>query len=74
MFGLSFTEILVIAALVAVVWVTLGRRRRAREVGQPNAGEGAPEIEETVKCPVCGHYVPAHAPTACERDDCPYRG
>ncbi len=74
MFGLSLPEILIIAVLVAAVWYGVGRRRQARELPGGDAGEGGPQIEETVKCPVCGHYVPARAPLACDREDCPYRG
>jgi len=31
-----------------------------------------PDIEETVRCPACGTYVPARRARHCGRADCPY--
>ncbi len=29
-------------------------------------------VEDTVKCRVCGAYVPARQPSRCNRSDCPF--
>ena len=78
MFGLSFSEVLVIAILAAAVWYAVRRARRAAAAGKRSGagsgpGGGSPGVEDMVKCPVCDLYVPASAPTACDRSDCPYR-
>jgi uncharacterized protein len=81
-------KLLLLAAIVGAVWWgfkfvgTLGRlrkdaerRAKARASGEatrPVGGRAGGEVEETVKCRVCGAYVPARQPTACERADCPY--
>jgi len=85
MFGLSFPKLLVLVGLFLVVWYGfkfLGRlqaihaaavRRRAegRSRTEAPSSERAGEIEELVKCRVCGSYVPAQGPAACRRADCP---
>jgi hypothetical protein len=72
MFGLSLLELLVIAALVALVWYAIRRRGRRRAPSESEPG-GDPPVEDMVKCPVCGDFVPARSPASCGRDDCPYR-
>lgn len=77
MFGFSFSEILIIAAVGVVAWLAI---RRARERKRPQGGAGepaarpdaAPQAEEMTQCPVCGEYVLARAPAACGRKECPY--
>ncbi|HYD98065.1 MAG TPA: hypothetical protein VEH84_01660 [Alphaproteobacteria bacterium] len=89
---ISFSEILLLAALGAAVWIGIKRARklerdnlrhkRGHERAQARAAatggrqrpwESARNItaEETVKCAVCGTYVPANGGAACGRADCP---
>ena len=63
-----------------------GRARRVREKrargaarreggGGGNDGAGRDDrddVENMIKCPKCGAYVPARHPSACEREGCPY--
>lgn len=83
MFGFGITKLLVLVAIVAAVWYGFkfvgrldeARRRQAgREQSHRRAArsEKAPEIEDTVQCPVCGAYVVARSASPCERPDCPY--
>ncbi len=79
MFGFSLPKLLVIVAVIAVVWYAfkfIGRR------DQVSASEKTPrrstgkksrdEIEDLVRCTVCGTYVQSGGAT-CAREDCPYR-
>lgn len=85
MFGLSFPKLLVLVGLFLVVWYgfkfltrlqaihgAAARRRAegARRTEAPSSERGG-EIEELVKCRVCGSYVPAQGPAGCRRADCP---
>jgi uncharacterized protein len=86
MFGISFTKILLIAAVVAAVWYGfkyLTRpekdeaedRRASKPKPGPSAGGasgGARAVEDMVRCPVCGAYQARNA-GPCERRDCPAR-
>jgi threonine/homoserine/homoserine lactone efflux protein len=61
MFGLSFTKLLVLAAVAAIVWYgfkAVRRRdeRRAEAARPPKNVQPATEL--MVKCPVCGTYNP----------------
>lgn len=83
MFGLSFAKLLLLVAVVAVVWfgfrwlrqLTAAAARDDR-VARREAGPTPPQapraVEDLAACPRCRAYVPAQAPSACERGDCPY--
>ena len=47
-------------------------RRKRPFAGMGGRTQTPPEVEDTQRCPTCGAFVPAHAPTPCERADCPY--
>jgi uncharacterized protein len=48
---------------------------RGARTAAPRAGEDEGEdVEEMVKCPVCGDYVAKTAAVNCGRDGCPYPG
>jgi uncharacterized protein len=84
MFGIpSFTKLAVLVGIVVAVWYgfkMVGRLDQARKQKQrqqrgnsgPRAGGAAPEVEDTVQCPVCKAYVVARSAGPCERPDCPY--
>ncbi len=85
MFGLSFAKLLVLVGLILVVWygfkfvarlqalhAAAERRRTEGARGtEARSSERGREIEELVKCRVCGSYVPAQGPAPCGRADCP---
>lgn len=73
---------LVLAAIVLVVWfgwrhfqrvAALGRRRDPAAPA-PRPDRPAARVEETVRCEVCGAFVPAREPGRCGRPDCPFLG
>lgn len=84
---MSFGKLLLLAAIIALVWVgarmiaqmnrvradsaARDARRRATRGGRPQPGRVV-EAADMVRCPVCDVYVPAGAPP-CERSDCPPR-
>jgi hypothetical protein len=86
MFGLfNIDKILVLAIILVIVWqgfklvgrLDLARRGARRDAGptpgRPRAAGGAVQpIEDMVKCPSCGDYVPKGHATACQRASCPY--
>ena len=86
MFGLfNIDKILVLAIILVIVWQgfkLIGRleeaRREARRGGgaspsKPQAKRKAVQpVEDMVKCPACGDYVPKLHATSCERAHCPY--
>lgn len=81
MFGLGFSKLVVLIAIVVAVWYgfkyvgQLDRARKERQAGKPprrTGGGKPPEVEDTVQCPVCGAYVVARTASPCERPDCPY--
>lgn len=83
MFGFGLTKLLVLVAIIAAVWYGfkfVGRLEEARRQQPAERGSGrrgaardaAPEVEDTVQCPVCGAYVVAKSASPCERPDCPY--
>jgi hypothetical protein len=86
MFGFSLSKLVVLVGVVlAVVYGAKllnrfqelrdgeARRRRggARMAGHAQ-GAPATAIEETVKCRICGAYVPARGAAACGQADCPF--
>ena len=85
MFGLSFAKLLVLVGLILAVWYgfkflariqalhAAAQRRRAEDGRgtEARSSERDREIEELVKCGLCGSYVPAQGPSPCGRADCP---
>ncbi len=90
MFGLSLTKILFTIIVVLIVWYGFkwmnrvqDQRREASRIDpkKPSAAAGsnrstaaADEVEEMVKCAVCGDYVSQKGAVNCGRDGCPYPG
>jgi uncharacterized protein len=83
MFGTpSLSKLLLLLAIILIVWYgfrLIGRldtaRREEARLGRRNRrrpAAAAPQVEETIRCPRCGAYVPARRPTGCGRADCPY--
>lgn len=85
MFGFGFSKLAVLIGIVIAVWYgfkIVGQLDQARKQSQANrpprqtrgngGGGKAPEVEDTVQCPVCGAYVVAKSASPCERPDCPY--
>ena len=86
MFGISFAKVLLLAAVVAAVWLAFRwfqrwekdrqavaeelARRRARETGE-RPGQSLP-AEEMTACRVCGAFVAARVASTCGRPNCPY--
>jgi uncharacterized protein len=80
----SISKILVFLAIIALVWVgfrLIGRLDQARKQEARRQKDGGrvrgasrqrPEVEETVRCRVCGAFVAARGATSCGRADCPY--
>jgi hypothetical protein len=86
MFAFSLSKLVVLVGVVlAVVYGAKllnrfqelrdaqARRQRgdARAAGRGNAAATA-AIEETVKCRVCGAYVPARGAASCGEPSCPF--
>ena len=82
MLGISFSKLAVLIGIVVAVWYgfkLVGRldqaRKQQRRGGSPtqrDSGGKAPEVEDTVQCPVCRAYVVAKSAGPCDRPDCPY--
>lgn len=86
MFGLSLAKLIVLAGIVLAVWYGFKFLNRIQAVREAEArrratdGRGARrmaredgrEIEDMVKCRVCGAYVPARGTAACAQAGCPY--
>jgi len=75
----SFSKILVLIAIIALVWVAfrvVGRLDQARKqqarTPRPSGSESRRGVEEMVECKRCGTYVPARGASSCGRADCPY--
>jgi len=62
-------KILVVAVVIAIAWYLFRTVTRPR----PRKPSNPPAVEQAVKCPTCGTYVPAATATNCGRDACPYR-
>ncbi len=86
MFGFSLAKLVVLVGVVlAVVYGTkllnrfqevrdaeaARRQGEARMAGQGKAATGT-AIEETVKCRICGAYVPARGAASCGQPGCPF--
>ncbi len=82
MFGFGFGKLAVLIGIVVAVWYgfkLVGRLDKARKQQQGggnatrrDSGGKAPEVEDTVQCPVCNAYVVARSAGPCDRPDCPY--
>ena len=82
MFGFGFSKLAVLVGIVIAVWYgfkLVGRLDQARKQQQRGVnpttragGAAAPEVEDTVQCPVCKAYVVAKSAGPCDRPDCPY--
>lgn len=86
MFGFGFTKLVVLIGIVIAVWYgfkivgqldqarkqSQGRKPPRQTRGSGGGAANAPEVEDTVQCPVCGAYVVARSASPCERPDCPY--
>jgi len=72
MFGLSFSELLLIAIPLIFLWISLKRDRDddARQAAPPPPA--VPEAKDMTACAVCGVYRPAEFREPCEREDCPF--
>ena len=76
MFGLSFSEILLITIPLVFLWISMKRDRgkNARQAVPPSPLSEAEdmEAEDMTACAVCGDYRPIKLRDPCERDDCPF--
>jgi uncharacterized protein len=86
MFGFpSLNKLLVLALIILVVWQGfkfLGQLDRARKealrqqakakTARPPAAGTANQVEDMVKCRVCGAYMPARGAVSCGKPNCPY--
>ena len=82
MLGLSLTKILFTALVVFAVWYAFSRVRRlgasrgrggVSTPGPTSAPTRGEDVEDMVRCAVCGEFTPASGPSDCPRDGCPYR-
>jgi uncharacterized protein len=87
MFGLSLAKLIVLVGIILVVWYAFKFAARVQEVREAEArrqtthrratprGEerhASEEVEDMVKCRVCGAYVPVRGAGNCGQADCPY--
>jgi len=83
----SFPKLIVVIGVITAIWYgfrlvgALDRARRQAERMARQAPRQAPpnqrradvaNVEDTVKCRVCGAYVPSRQPSRCNRSDCPF--
>ena len=67
----SFAKIALLAAIIVAVlfgFRLLQRRGGSRESDRKESDN----VAETVRCDVCGVYIPKAGISRCDRDDCPY--
>lgn len=75
MFGFSLPKLMVLAAIVAAIWYVyrlIERRTGGKRKGGSRGGGDAPQAVDMNKCTVCGDYVSAETPNACDRAGCPF--
>jgi hypothetical protein len=79
-------KLIVLIGIIAAVWYGfrfLGAVDRARRQAERTARQAPRQaqrqtradvanVEDTLKCRVCGAYVPARQPSRCARSDCPF--
>jgi hypothetical protein len=78
----SLPKLIVLIGIVMAVWYGfrfLGALDRARKQAERVARQAPRQrradvanVEDTVKCRMCGAYVPARQPSRCNRSDCPF--
>jgi hypothetical protein len=82
----SFPKLFVLIGVIVAIWYAfrfLGAVEKARKQAERvrrGATAGArsgpardvANVEDTVKCRICGAYVPARQPSRCGRSDCPF--
>ena len=78
----SFSKLFVLVIVIAAVWygfrflgeIDKARRQAAKRMSQSHRQRRADvaHVEDTVKCAVCGAYVPSRQPSRCARTGCPY--
>jgi hypothetical protein len=78
----SFSKLFVLVIIIAAVWygfrflgeIDKARRQAAKRMSQTHRERRADvaKVEDTVKCAICGAYVPSRQPTRCARARCPY--
>jgi uncharacterized protein len=87
MFGFSFTKVVVLVAVVAIIWFGFRwferwqketREREEKRAARLGGGGGrvppgaAPQAEEMTACRVCGTYVAAGSARSCGKPNCPF--
>ena len=83
MFGFSLTKLVFTIIAVVVVWqgfkwlgrmndISVGRNDAAKKT-EKNSTNAKANVEEMVKCDVCGTFV-APDVKSCGKDDCPFSG
>jgi uncharacterized protein len=84
MFGISFSKVVVLVAVVAIVWFGYrwfqrwdkerreAERREAAQLGRQPPNPGVRSAEEMTACRVCGTYVAPAAARSCGRPNCPF--
>ncbi len=74
MFGFSVTKILFTVAVLVIVWQVFKRlhkrknlfkERMERAGGKDQVSENGGQVEDMVKCPNCGAYVPEGSNHTC---------
>ena len=84
MFGFSLTKLVFTIIAVVIVWqgfkwlgrksdVSVGGGNATKKAGKSSAKAAKANVEEMVKCDVCGTFV-APDVKSCGRDDCPFSG
>jgi hypothetical protein len=78
----SLPKLIVLVGIIIAVWYgfrflgTVERvRRQAERVAKQRPRQRRADVanvEDTLKCRICGAYVPARQPTRCSRSDCPF--
>ncbi|HEV2546324.1 MAG TPA: hypothetical protein VGU20_03225 [Stellaceae bacterium] len=82
MLGFSLTKLVLLAVVIAALWlgfrymsrVDAIRRSLRGELSRRRASGATPakDVEDLVKCARCGAYVAARNASACGRPDCPW--
>ena len=86
MFFAGFEKFFLLIGIIVAVWYgfkffSAVERASSQARQAPGRAQGRPqrqrptqmaEVEETVKCRVCGAYVPVRQPARCGRANCPY--
>jgi hypothetical protein len=71
-----FLKLIILAAAIGIAWYGfkfVGRLEEQRkERLARRAGEDSKTVTDTMKCPSCGAYVNAAAPSDCGQSGCPY--